>query len=656
MSTLYAGRFTGAADALFREFNDSLPFDRSLVLEDIQGSIAWARALERASVIGTEECTNLITALQEIARRAESNPALLADADDEDVHSWVERELVARVGDLGKKLHTGRSRNDQVATDLRLWTLRQLAARRQEIDDAIGSIVSLAERERETVLPGFTHLQRAQPILFSHWCLAYSEMLSRDRERFEDAAERTAECPLGSGALAGTAYPIDRDALAKDLGFRGATANSLDAVSDRDFVVETLAAAALCAVHLSRLAEDLIFYASSEAGFVELPDAVTSGSSLMPQKKNPDACELLRGKTGRMLGGFVSTLMVLKGLPLAYNKDLQEDKEPLFDAMAQLSMCLRIVPRILDGLRVDRERTRRAAEGGYANATELADYLVGKGVPFREAHHQVGRLVRKAIERKEPLEGLSVEELAALAPRVGRDVYVSLTVDSALSKRAVEGGTAPERVAEGIRRAKRRLSGRAAAKTRRARRDGTRSDAVIEYRDAAMEDMDGICRLVDLWAERGENLPRTRDEILEKITDFGVATVDGRVSGCASLWVYTPQLAEIRSLGVDESTHGKGLGSGLVQFFLEKARGLGIPRVFVLTRAPKFFARCGFKQVSVNSLPEKILKDCAKCPKNANCDEVAMVIETGGTIVTPGLDPSLAGDDDARETKGSISE
>lgn len=633
MTTLYAGRFTGAADLLFRAFNDSLPFDRTLVREDVEGSIAWAKALERCGVLTAEENERLSAALAEIAAIASREPDVLTSADDEDVHSWVERELVARVGDLGKKLHTGRSRNDQVATDLRLWTLRQLAARREEIDAAITALVALAERESGTVLPGFTHLQRAQPILFSHWCLAYVEMLARDRERFEDAAERASECPLGSGALAGTAYPIDRQALATDLGFSAPTANSLDAVSDRDFVVEAVSAAALCSVHLSRFAEDLIFYASSEAGFVELPDAVTSGSSLMPQKKNPDACELLRGKTGRMVGALVALLTVLKGLPLAYNKDLQEDKEPLFDAMAHLSMSLRMVPRVLDGIVVNRERTRLAAEGGYSNATELADYLVGKGVPFRDAHHQVGRLVRKAIESKQPLEAMSVEELAVLAPRITGDVYVSLTVDSALAKRSSEGGTAPERVAEGIKRAKRKMSTRTkGAGGRRTRRSSAASAPVVEFRDARMDDIDDLCRLVDLWAERGENLPRNRDDILEKITDFGVATVDGDVAGCASLWIYTPFLAEIRSLGVNESTHGQGLGSGLVQFFLDKARSLGIPKVFVLTRAPKFFERCGFKQVSVNSLPEKILKDCAQCPKNTNCDEIAMVIETGAVV------------------------
>ncbi|MFO0894077.1 MAG: argininosuccinate lyase [Phycisphaerales bacterium] len=693
MTALWAGRFQGEADPLFREFNDSLPFDRLLVQEDIRGSHAWAAALARAGVLTEAELTRLGAALDEVSALAEREPDSLVDAPDEDVHSWVERQLVARVGDLGKKLHTGRSRNDQVATDLRLWTLAQLTARQLEIDACIASLVSLAERERETVLPGFTHLQRAQPVLFSHWCLAYVEMLRRDAQRFSDAAGRTSQCPLGSGALAGTAYPVDRRKLAHELGFTAPTANSLDAVSDRDFVVESLSACALAAMHLSRLAEDLVFYSSSEAGFVEMSDAVTSGSSLMPQKKNPDACELLRGKTGRIVGSLVSILTVLKGLPLAYNKDLQEDKEPLFDAMRHLSRSLRMVPRILDGLTVNRERTREAAQGGYQNATELADYLVSKGVPFRDAHHQVGRLVRRAIEGGRPLEALAVDELAELAPRVERDVYVNLTVDAALRKRAVDGGTAPERVAESIRRTKAALGKRRGRGARSAGSNagsaatapaGSTTDAatpaaksaraavaaaetaaapgadagawdaaagaaatasvaaetgagpawssprgplegVVAVRGATVEDFEAICGLVDLWAKRGENLPRSPDEILEKIPDFGVATVDGRVAGCASLWIYTPQLAEIRSLGLDERIQGFGLGSKLVEYFLDKARDLGIPKVFVLTRAPRFFEKCGFRQVSVNSLPEKILKDCARCPKNTCCDEIAMV-------------------------------
>jgi argininosuccinate lyase/amino-acid N-acetyltransferase len=614
---LWAGRQEGPVDDLFRRFNDSLPFDRRLVREDLVGSMAWARAIERAGVLSRDERIRLEAALREILAAVERDPSLLGTADDEDVHSWVERELIARVGDLGKKLHTGRSRNDQVATDLRLWTEIEIEARLAEIEAAMRALFDLAERERETVLPGYTHLQRAQPLLFAHWCLAYVEMLRRDADRFADALDRVRVSPLGSGALAGTAYPIDREALAADLGFGAASGNSLDAVSDRDFVVETLAATSLCAVHLSRLAEDLIFYATSEAGFVELPDAFTSGSSLMPQKKNPDALELIRGKTGRHVGNLVSILTTLKGLPLAYNKDMQEDKEPLFDSMEHLSLCLRVLPPMLGGMRVNRERTMQAAAGGFSNATDLADYLVRAGVPFREAHHQVGRLVRTAIEEKKPLEGLSLETLQRHAPKVGGDVYTELTVGATLAKRAVEGGTSPKSVESALDRIRRLL-----------RERGERgADGEVELRQARMDDLDDICRLVEHWARMGENLPRSREDITKAILDFGVALVDGKVVGCGALWIYTPHLAEIRSVGIDEEFQGRGIGSELVQYFLDLARDLHIPRVCVLTRAPRFFARLGFRQVSINSLPEKVLKDCANCPKNTACDETAMIID-----------------------------
>jgi argininosuccinate lyase/amino-acid N-acetyltransferase len=617
-AAIWAGRVQGGQDTLFRVFNDSLPFDRRLVQEDVEGSVAWAAAICRAGVITDDERARLEKALREIGALAASDPALLVNAADEDVHSWVERELVARVGDLGKKLHTGRSRNDQVATDLRLWCMKQIRQRLAEIDAANESLLELAEREKDTVFPGFTHLQRAQPVLFAHWCLAYVEMLRRDADRFSDALDRVLRCPLGSGALAGTAYPIDRARLAKDLGFEGPTANSLDAVSDRDFVAELLAASAIAMLHLSRMSEDLIFYATGEAAYIELGDDVSTGSSLMPQKKNPDACELIRGKTGRVIGALTGALATFKALPLAYNKDLQEDKEPLFDAMDTLSLCLRVTPRVLRSLKVDRERARKAAIAGYANATELADYLVRKGVPFREAHGQVGLLVREAIRQGKPLEALSVEEMARLAPKVEKDVYVTLTVDAAIGRRSVPGGTSPDQVLARVREARRSLRG--AKRTRRKAAGGASG-----LRDAMVEDLDDICRLVDLWSSKGENLPRPREEILEKITDFGVAVVDGKVRGCASLWVYEADLAEIRSLGIDEGFHGRGLGRQLVQFFLEKAKGLGIKRVFVLTRMPAFFEKCGFRTVSVNSLPQKITKDCAKCPKNHACDEIAMV-------------------------------
>lgn len=617
-TAIWAGRLDGQADALFRQFNDSLPFDRTLVREDIEGSIAWSKALSRAGILSAAEHQSIAQALGEILESVVRDPATLSECDDEDVHSWVERQLVLRVADLGKKLHTGRSRNDQVATDLRLWTVRQLRARQAELKAVMSTLVDLAEREKNTAFPGYTHLQRAQPILFAHWCLAYVEMLRRDHERFGDALRRARVSPLGSGALAGTAYPIDRTALAKDLGFRIASANSLDAVSDRDFVVEALSASTLCALHLSRMAEDLVFYSSSEAGLVALPDAFTSGSSLMPQKKNPDACELIRGKAGRQVGNLVGLLVTLKGLPLAYNKDLQEDKEPLFDSMRQLSLCLRVLSPMLAGITVNRDTALRAAAEGYSNATDLADYLVRLGVPFREAHHQVGRLVRTAIEQHRALEELPLDVIRQQAPKANNDVYTQLTVGSTLEKRAVEGGTALSAVEDAIVRVRRMLRERAIP-------DAVAGD--VEFRQARADDLDQISWLVDHWAEHGENLPRSREDIMKAILDFGVAVADGKVVGCAALWIYTPQLAEIRSLGVHPEHHGKGIGQGLVRYFIGLAGQLHIPKVFVLTRAPKFFEKAGFRQVSVNSLPEKVLKDCTACPKREQCDETALVLD-----------------------------
>jgi argininosuccinate lyase/amino-acid N-acetyltransferase len=459
---LWSGRFEEESDPAFRAINDSLRVDHRLVREDIEGSLAWARALEAAGVLTSDEADRIRTALRSIADLADREPERVREAGEEDVHTWVEAQLVERIGSLGKKLHTGRSRNDQVSTDLRLWTRRQIGQRRQEIHAVQESLVRMAAREEETVIPGYTHLQRAQPVLLSHWCLAYFEMLARDDARLADALKRLDRCPLGAAALVGTAYPIDRHALAESLGFSAPTANSLDATADRDFVVEALSALSLCAVHLSRLAEDLIFYSSGEARFVHLDDSTASGSSIMPQKKNPDALELVRGKTGRILGALLSLAVTLKGLPLAYNKDMQEDKEPLFDAMESLSLCLKVMPPLLDRLRVDRDRTRQAAMADYSNATELADYLAVRGVPFRDAHEQVGRIVLRATELNLTLEQMPLEEMAAIAPDVGPDVRDHLTIDAALSKRDVFGGTAPNRVRDAIRDAKVRLRPHAA--------------------------------------------------------------------------------------------------------------------------------------------------------------------------------------------------
>lgn len=454
---LWGGRFEGRPDALFEALNNSLRFDYRLAREDIRASIAWAKAIADAGVVTREELGSLVEALESLGHQVGENPLLPTHSQDEDIHSWVEARLVERLGPLGKKLHTGRSRNDQVATDLRLWVRGQLDSRIGEIRDAQRALVRIADREKATVFPGYTHMQRAQPLLFPHWALAYVEMLERDAARFVDCRARMNVCPLGSGALAGTAYAIDRAALAKDLGFDAPTLNSLDAVSDRDFVVEALAACSLCAAHLSRLGEDLVVYGSQEFGLVEFSDDVSSGSSLMPQKKNPDAAELLRGKSGRVVGALVSMLTTLKGLPLSYNKDLQEDKEPLFDAMDHLSLSLRVVPVMMDGLKVRREACRRAAQGGYSNATDLADYLVGKGVAFRDAHEQVGGIVRRAIELGTALEDLPLAELRKFAPHCGQDVFEALAIEAGLKRRGVPGGTGPASVAAALDRAKARL-------------------------------------------------------------------------------------------------------------------------------------------------------------------------------------------------------
>jgi argininosuccinate lyase len=466
---LWGGRFEGEASELFRRLNDSLPFDYRLVREDIEGSIAWAAGIHRAGVLSEAELADLKRALNELLAAVTADPELpLKDylaagaagkPRDEDVHSWVERNLIARVGALGKKLHTGRSRNDQVATDVRLWTRRQIEKRLSELHAARASLVALAEREHATVMPGYTHMQRAQPVLMAHWALAYQEMLERDAGRLRDAGSRLNICPLGSGALAGTTFAVDREMIAKDLGFSSASRNSLDATADRDFIAETLFALAQTSVHLSRMAEDLILFMTQEFGFVEMDDSVTSGSSLMPQKKNPDACELLRGKSGRIIGSLMSLLTTMKGLPLAYNKDLQEDKEPLFEAMEQLSLCLCVVPKILDGMKVRREVCERAAKGGHANATDLADYLVEKGVPFREAHDVVGQLVRLALSGGVSLDELQIREMKQIAPIIEADVYPRLALKSLMERREILGGTGPEHVRRAVAQARARLSG-----------------------------------------------------------------------------------------------------------------------------------------------------------------------------------------------------
>ena len=447
---LWGGRFSGESSALFKLFNDSLPIDYRLVEQDIIGSIAWASALVEVDVLTATECKQLHKALNELLHEVSDDPQKIISTGAEDIHSFVEQKLIEKVGDLGKKLHTGRSRNDQVATDLKLWCKTASEQIANQLADVRLALIALADREQSAIMPGYTHLQRAQPITFAHWALAYVEMIERDQSRLQDALERLNTCPLGCGALAGTAYPIDRYQLAQSLGFDSPTLNSLDSVSDRDHVVELCCSASISLMHLSRMAEDLIFFNSGEANFIELDDQVTSGSSLMPQKKNPDALELIRGKTGRVYGSLVGILTTMKALPLAYNKDMQEDKDGLFDVMDTWGICLEMTSLVLTGLKVKKDNTLAAAKQGYANATELADYLVAKGVPFREAHHIVGEVVVKAISLNKAIEDLSITELCEFSTLITDDVYQVLTIDSCLNKRDVLGGTALNQVAMAI--------------------------------------------------------------------------------------------------------------------------------------------------------------------------------------------------------------
>jgi argininosuccinate lyase len=454
---LWGGRFKGEADAEFARFNASFSFDRRLIQADIEASLAHAEALFDAGVIDGDEARKIELGLKEVLRRSREEAGYLDSRDAEDVHSFIEAELVHAIGDAGYKLHTGRSRNDQVATALKLF----LRGQTDEVSDLIAglqrAIVELAEANRDVVMPGYTHLQRAQPVLFAHYLLAYFEMMKRDRERFMDARARANRLPLGSGALAGTGFPIDREKVARRLGFEGLTENSLDGVSDRDFVIEFVGAACLVMVHLSRLSEDLIIYSTAEFGFVELSDAVSTGSSLMPQKKNPDSLELIRGKAGRVFGHHAALLAMMKGLPLAYNKDMQEDKEALFDTIDTLQGSLSVMTTVIANMRVNPERTSRAAGEGYSNATDLADYLARRGLEFRRAHDLVGRVVSYAIEQGKSLEVLSLEEYRRFSPLFDEALYDSLTLDASLRSKSVRGGTSPDRVAEALARAREEL-------------------------------------------------------------------------------------------------------------------------------------------------------------------------------------------------------
>ncbi len=444
-SRMWGGRFSEPTDEFVQSFTASVGFDRRLAQADIEGSRAHAMMLKHIGVLNSDELTAIKYGLQQIRDEIDGGKFEWSVAL-EDVHMNIEARLTELIGDAGKKLHTGRSRNDQVATDIRLYLREQIAICLEGIRAFQAGLLDLAERESATILPGFTHLQVAQPVSFGHHMLAWFEMLERDHGRLADCAARMNQMPLGAAALAGTSYPLDREYTARLLGFDAPCRNSIDAVSDRDFVIEFCAAAALCLIHLSRMAEELVLWSSAQFDFIRLPDRYCTGSSIMPQKKNPDVAELVRGKAGRVSGHLVSLIVLMKGQPLSYNKDNQEDKEPLFDALDTLIGSLRAFADMVPALEVNRDAMYQAARRGYATATDLADYLVRKGLPFRDAHEVVGNAVAFAIEMDRDLAECSLEELQKFDARIEADVFEVLTLEGSLNARNITGGTAPEQV------------------------------------------------------------------------------------------------------------------------------------------------------------------------------------------------------------------
>jgi len=448
--TLWGGVFQQPTDDAVRRLNDSLPFDWRLYDVDITASQAWATALAHAAILTPDEQQEIVEGLEQV-RQIFASGQFAPTPGDEDIHTAVERCLTEAIGPVAGKLHTGRSRNDQVAVDLRLWVMRTIPVLADHVRQLQQALLTQAAGHTHSVMPGLTHFQPAQPITAAHWLLSYVAMLERDRNRLGRVAAATADqCPLGSGALAGTPYPIDRNALAVALGFRAASINSLDAVADRDFVADFLHTVALLLAHLSRLAEDLIIYSNPRFGFVTLDERYSTGSSLMPQKRNPDPLELARGKTGRIIGHLAGFLTTLKGLPAGYNKDLQEDKEPLFDACDTLRLLLPVLTALVATLTLHPQRMRAALDEAML-ATDLADYLVARGVPFRRAHHLAGQAVRRAEERGVGLSALPLVDYQAIAPEFGPDVYEVFDFDRAVARRRAPGGTAPDAVADQIR-------------------------------------------------------------------------------------------------------------------------------------------------------------------------------------------------------------
>jgi argininosuccinate lyase len=454
---LWGGRFAEGPSEIFEQFSNSLHFDKRLIGADIRGSQAFAKALNRVGILTDRECAQLIEAFDGILHDFATDPKFYDGADDEDVHTLVIRKLKDRVAGLADKIHTGRSRNEQVSLDIRLWLREEIDRARPLLEDLMAALIELAGKYKEAVIPGYTHLRRAQAVLWPHYLLSYFEMFSRDHERLGDARRRVNVMPLGSGALAGSGFPFDRDAIARDLEFDSITWNSMDVSGDRDFALDFLYAASTTLLHLSRLAEDWILYSSEEWGWLELGDAVTSGSSLMPQKKNPDSLELIRGKCGRVFGSFTSLYVTMKGLPMTYNRDMQEDKEPIFDAADQLSGCLKMTRNVVETTRLNAARPAQAADESWVVATDLAEALARNGTPFHQGHKIVGRLVLESVQKGRRPSDWTSEELTAFAPEFTADMIRYMKPEEGMRTRSVVGGTAPEAVDRALTSAVERL-------------------------------------------------------------------------------------------------------------------------------------------------------------------------------------------------------
>ena len=438
VAQLWGGRFTKETDKLVYNFNASISFDQKFYKQDMEGSIAHVKMLGKQGILTEKEMQDIVDCLKEILKEVEEGKLIITD-EYEDIHSFVEAKLIDRLGDTGKKLHTGRSRNDQVALDMRLYTRQEVLHTDKLVKELLETILKIMEENTETIMPGFTHLQKAQPITLAHHMGAYFEMFRRDRLRLQDIFKRMNYCPLGSGALAGTTYPLDREYTAELLGFYGPTLNSMDGVSDRDYLIEFLSALSTIMMHLSRFSEEVIIWNSNEYQFVEIDDAYSTGSSIMPQKKNPDIAELVRGKTGRVYGALMSLLTTMKGIPLAYNKDMQEDKELSFDAMDTAKGCLALFNGMLATMKFNKEKMHDSANNGFTNATDAADYLVNHGVPFRDAHGIVGRIVLYCLDKKIAIDDMSLDELKAICPVFEEDIYEAISMETCVNKRLTVG-------------------------------------------------------------------------------------------------------------------------------------------------------------------------------------------------------------------------